>query len=327
MTIEVVTSDSIIWNTNDFIIKFISAMLNNDHVEVYLAPEGPCAEQLKFYTLLDKICAEFNFNKNKIIIVTCNRLEAHPEYKIRYVHRISNYLATAKQYSTQVSTTDKKFDNNFKYFGHFIGHGNLPRLLLGSYLYNHQQDKTLQTYHCDATSDYHTTFLGLNDMISNGYTWEQVSDAVNLIKNLPLVIDKIDQYPILSPTTLNISKVYPDFFVEIVSLTYYTGNTFYTDEKIWRPIMMKTPFIIQGPQYYIDNLHKLGFRSFNQWWPEYYCNDTLPLQYTEIVDIINNLSKLSLDDIKAMYREMVPILEHNFNRMLELTGDDFDNLE
>ena len=326
MTIDVVTSDSIIWNSNNFIIEFISAMLKNDRVEVYLAPEGPCAEQLKFYTLLDNICAEFNFNKNKITIVTCNRLETHPEYKIRYVHRIAKYLGTAKQYSAQISNTDKTFDDQFKYFGHFIGHGNLLRLLLGSYLYNHHRDKTLQTYHCDIASDYHKQFLGINDMISGGYTWDQISDAINLIKNSPLTIDKIDQYPILSPTTLNISKVYPDFFVEIVSLTYYTGNTFYTDEKIWRPIMMKTPFIVQGPSQYITNLHKLGFKTFDRWWSEGYCDDPLHWQYKEIVDIVDNLSSKSVIEIKQMYTEMIPVLEHNFNRMLELTGDDFDNL-
>lgn len=326
MTIDVVTSDSIIWNSNTFIVEFISAMLKNDRVEVYLAPEGPCAKQLEFYTLLDNICAEFKFDKNRITIVTCNRLETHSEYKIRYVHRIATYLGTAKQYSAQISNTDKTFNDQFKYFGHFIGHGNLPRLLLGSYLYNHQQDKTLQTYHCDITSDYHKPFLGINDMISSGCTWDQISDAINLIKNSPLTIDKIDQYPILSPATLNISKVYPDFFVEIVSLTYYTGNTFYTDEKIWRPIMMKTPFIIQGPPHYITNLHKLGFKTFDHWWSEGYCDDESQWQYRQIVDIIDVLASKSVTEIKQIYTEMIPVLEHNFNRMLELTGDDFDNL-
>jgi hypothetical protein len=176
-------------------------------------------------------------------------------------------------------------------------------------------------------SDYHRPFLGVEDMLFNDFDWNDFDHAVDLLKASPIKLDSIDQYPILNPATLNITKVYPNFFVEVASMTYITGTTFHTDEKIWRPMLMKTPFIIQGPQNYIKNLRALGFKTFSDYWDEGYSEDPPEYQAREITKIVDSLSKLSINDIQKMYNNMLPILEHNHQRVLSLTDKDFNDFK
>jgi hypothetical protein len=125
------------------------------------------------------------------------------------------------------------------------------------------------------------------------------------------------------PETLNITKAYPNFFVEIANITYFSGATFYVDEKIWRPILMKTPFMVQGSQNFILNLHRLGFKTFSNWWDEGYSQDPVNCQVPGIIDNVKQLSTLTVDQLKDMYAEMLPTLEHNYNRFMTLTKNDF----
>ena len=122
---------------------------------------------------------------------------------------------------------------------------------------------------------------------------------------------------------MNIAKVYHKFFVEIVAETYSTGKTFYPTEKIWRPILLKTPFIVQGPQNYLENLKKLGFKTFDRWWNENYSLNTYDYQLVEISKVLKEISKWSCEDMRRVYSEMEDTLEHNYNVMMNLKNEDF----
>jgi hypothetical protein len=149
-------------------------------------------------------------------------------------------------------------------------------------------------------------------MMFNNYTWGEVQSAVGLLNAAPLTIDSIDQYPILNPTTLNITKVYPEFFVEIVNLTYWSGDTFYIDEKIWRPMLMRTPFVVHGPRNFLPRLRALGFRTFDSWWDEGYSEDPPDYQLKEIVRLMQQLAEKSVTELDSMYADMQSVLEHNY---------------
>ncbi len=318
--IKVETNDSRICNIVYVAQEIIKEIHTKQSVQLHTNGEGPCAESLGLYNLLDELCAKYNYNKSLISIQTCNMLEAHNLYHIERKPQLM-YLRSARQY--QVPDHTKTFNGNFKHFGNFIGHGNQHRLHLASYLYATHQQQTLQTYHCDPTADYHRKHIGLEDLMHVGADHNTVLQALNLIAASPLVVDNIDQYPILNPTTLNITKIYPEFFVELVNLTYFTGNTFYVDEKIWRPMLMRTPFIVQGPQNFLHNLRKLGFQTFDRWWPEGYSEDPANCQVNSIIPIVKELSQSSVESLQGMYQEMLPTLEHNYRRMFEISEVDF----
>ena len=320
--IQVPTIDGKICYVEQVILDIVQSISNNTLVLLDMIGEGPCLTEIGLYKLLDDICNRFNYPKQSITIQTANLLETHPEYKIVKKHQLYELTAT-QSYVGLVPNPTKVFDSNFKYFGHFIGHGNVYRLKLASYLYANQHDKTLQTYHCSVTDPYHRIHLGLEDLLFNGCSREEFIWAQELITNSPITVDSINSYPILVPANLNITKVYPNFFVELVNLTYFTGDIFYVDEKVWRPMLMKTPFMIQGPANTIKNLHKLGFKTFNSWWDEGYSEDPHNCQVPAMIDNVNKLSNLSLKEIETLYNNMLPDLEHNYSRMLELNNSDF----
>lgn len=308
--IEFANSDSTIWNRDQLIIDIAHAMSQGAlRIDLNTRGEGPCARSLGLYDLLDTLCERFGYPPGRIYITTCNLAETHNHYNI-IVNPQTVYLTAAQQYIPPYS--GKQIG---RHFGHFIGHGNRPRLYLGSYLYAHHRDQTVQTYHTQVTEEYHRPFIGVEDMMFNGHSWTEINDAVELLQNAPFRIDSIDQYPILNPTTLNITKVYPSFFVEIVNLTYWSGNTFYIDEKIWRPMLMRTPFIVHGPQNFLPRLRALGFCTFDAWWDEGYSEDSPDYQLTEIVSLIDQLAEKSTAELETMYADMQSVLEHNYQQL------------
>lgn len=318
--IKFANSDSKIWNRDSFIISIIEQMIAGNTVVLDTNGEGPCATSLGLYQLLDELCLKFGYKKNKITLRTCNLVEQHPEY---LVHKIpqTGYLNFAKKYT--ISDHRKQFDQ-IKHFGNFIGHGNLHRLSLASTLYKCYRNKSLQTYHCNPQDPYHREFIGLEDLMFHGASYEQVEAAIELISQSPITQDQINNYPIVNPTTLNITKLYKNFFVELVNLTYWSGNSFYLDEKIWRPIMMRTPFIVQGPQNFILRFRQLGFKTFSDYWDEGYNEDPVPCHTSAIVDIVHQLAKNSIKDLQHMYQDMQPVLEHNYQLFQRLTKQDLE---
>jgi hypothetical protein len=166
-------------------------------------------------------------------------------------------------------------------------------------------------------------FVGLEDMMFFGYTKDEIQVALDFLKECPIFLDDVRQYPILNPVTFDLAAIYHQFFVEIVSLTYFSGNTFYIDEKIWRPMMMRTPFMIQGPKNFLLNLKSLGFQTFDRWWDEGYSEDHCRGQVEGILDNLRRLSALTVDELRQMYDEMKSTLDHNANLMQSIKRDDF----
>lgn len=318
--IEFANSDSTIWNRDQLIIELAAKMSTGQpRIDLSTKGEGPCANSLGLYDLLDRMCETFMYDPRKIHITTCNLAEHHIVYNIHIKPNVY-YLTAAQQHSTPDPA--KQIDPNFKLFGHFIGHGNVHRLYLASYLYNNHKDISLQTYHCDPASDYHKEFVGLEDMMYLKYSKQEIQNALNLIQAAPVTQDQIDQYPILNPTTLNITKLYPKFFVEIVSLTYWSGDTFYIDEKIWRPILMKTPFIVQGPSDFMRRFRALGFQTFDRWWDEGHSEDPAECQPRAIAQLIDSIATWSTEDVQRTLVDMSSVLDHNYNLMMQMTMKD-----
>ena len=321
--ISVLTNDGHIRDIDQFILNVVSEIQADRDVVITLQSEGPCCEHVGLYRLLDKICAQFNFNQQRILIITSNLLEAHPEYRIR---KDFNFWELERSIlnSKQFTDTDKVFDTNFKHFGSFIGHSNKYRLQTSSQLHARYADKTLQSYHCTVTDPYHKEYIGLEDLMFMDTFG--IDTAYHYIKQAPIELDEINSFPILQPANLNILKYYPTFFVEIVNLTFFSGNTFYVDEKIWRPILALTPFIVQGPANLIKNLRHIGFKTFDCWWDEGYSEDPDDCQVACMLANTDKLSKLSIWELQAMYNDMMPTLEHNRNLLLSLTKEQIEKV-
>lgn len=316
--VEIATINSKICNKDRVWSNLISEfMCRPAGIKISMMGEGPCLNHIGLYTMLDELCALYNRCPNEIEISTSNLLETHDKYKICLTPQI-NELKAVQQSMFSVQSA-KQFDEKFKHFGSFIGHANQYRLETAAFLWHHHRHQTLQSWHCEITDPYHREHFGLEDMLFAGQSADDSRDALDLLLHGPIYLDSIQRYPILIPENLNIMKYYDRFFVEIVNLTYFSGTVFYVDEKVWRPMAMCTPFIIQGPRNTIVNLRKLGFETFHQWWDEGYSEDPENCQMSAIKAIVDRLSQLSVAEIEHLYQDMQPVLKHNQKRMMSLT--------
>jgi hypothetical protein len=323
--IKILSIDRTIWNLEQVALDIVATIIKNKPVLLDLNGEGPDLTHIGLYQLLDRICNDYNFPKKLITIKTANFLESHVEYQIQHVHQQYELDGTRKLVGRVDNS--KQFNSDFKYFGHFIGHSNRYRLELASYLYINYKKQTLQTYHSDPRIPYHREHLGLEEFLSAGATAEEFNNAKELLLNSPITLDIAPCTETISvPENLGIVDWYPNFFVELVNMSFFSGKTFYVDEKIWRPILMRTPFIVQSSQNFLPNLRRLGFRTFGNYWDEGYSEDPADCQTSVIKTNIDRLSKLDMLQLQSMYVDMQPILEHNYNRLLELKPKEFNEI-
>lgn len=310
------TNNTNIWNKEEIIAYCCKQFHANDYVTLELNLDGPCLKSNGLYTLLDKLCDNFNFEKSKIIIQTANLVEKHNEYTIKIVPTTAYHYAFLKYPQVVIQ---KDFNKPVKHFLHFVGHGNPARLRIASYLFTQFKEKTLQTYHVDIKDiEYSRPHISIEDVMTfHDVDRTEVLNVTNFLLECPIKLDPVT-LPVLHPRGLELMKFYKSGFLDIVNCSFYAGNTFCIDEKILRPIFTKTPFIVQGPANFLTRLKKIGFKTFSNYWDEGYGEDPADYQIKEIFLLIDKISKYNNAELKAMYYDMMPILEHNYNLALDL---------
>jgi hypothetical protein len=221
--------------------------------------------------------------------------------------------------STRQLNVNAHKNRNANTFGMFIGRSNTPRLYLSALASKY---RTLQTFHWRSNDNFHKSNLGIDQLVDR-YGVDTLPIVADFLKHAPITLDSIESYPILVDHHLDIASYYSKFFVEIVCETYFTGQTFFCTEKIWRPIVMRTPFIVQGPQYFLQHLKILGFKTFDAWWDEGYSEDPADHQPIEIARVLEYLGSKTSDELYEMYQSMSKVLEHNYQTLMQLSVEDF----
>jgi hypothetical protein len=155
-------------------------------------------------------------------------------------------------------------------------------------------------------------------MLKWGATADDLRNAVSLIENSPITQgEKIDSYPILGETGLNVLSHYENFFAELVTETFFSGNTFFMTEKICRPMVTKTPFIVFASTGYLKELKTLGYKTFDRWWSEEYDIYGEQARIKKIQEVIQTIMSWDSETTNRVYQEMIPTLEHNRKIFLE----------
>lgn len=307
--VKVIVSDDHVWNLSEVIASITYAKNKNQDLVLDLNNEGPDFEALKLMQFIG------NWD-NRTTVLTRNPVQ-RPVGKVKFDRKHPHFITNAKNKLLDVDVS-KQIE---KPFGIFIGRSTAHRLYLSSYVYNHCNAH--QTFRYDYKETFHRNNLGLEQLI-NTYGFESIDDIIKLLKNSPLTVNEDLDPQGDNNLTYCLHTEYKHFLVEIVCETYCTGNTFFPTEKTWRPIMMETPFIVQGPQWYLQRLKDIGFQTFDRWWDEGYAEDPADYQPEEIIKIINDINGKSLQDLDIMYQEMQATLKHNKKRFMELTNKDFE---
>ena len=109
------------------------------------------------------------------------------------------------------------------------------------------------------------------------------------------------------------SKLIKKCLIELCVETNVLDYLFIT-EKLLKPIVFKTPFLLMGCPYTLKYIRQLGFETFDCVFDESY--DEQPILYDRVQSVITNLkqiSTLSLQDAIKKFKITEEICNHNYN--------------
>jgi hypothetical protein len=141
-----------------------------------------------------------------------------------------------------------------------------------------------------------------------------IEEAIVNIKQIPeLRIDFAGQdIPNQSMLLSPMSELMKSFVFLVTETCFFQTKTHLT-EKIFKPIVLRMPFVLAGCAYNLEYLRSYGFRTFGEYWDESYDTIEDPVERIRaITQVIKTISSLSLEQQKNMLLDMQPILEHNY---------------
>jgi hypothetical protein len=142
-----------------------------------------------------------------------------------------------------------------------------------------------------------------------------------LIDRMPILLGPRDRYSSCNGYDFDdpLTNLYKDILVDVVVESHVLGNSFFPTEKTLRPMWLKKPFLIFSNQDYLSYLRQMGFLTFNDYWDENYDGFETTNRITEMYRTIDRLASMDTTELESMYRDMQPILEHNYNLLQEKT--------
>lgn len=325
--------DEKIFNPTETVANIIDKAHKNDTVVLDSLGEGVPIETISYndktlLTVLTELCEANGWSKNKFKFITGNLvqdLSVWPNITIHNPHVVDYFLGGKALNKSKEKTITH-------HFGSLINGSNYSRLWIASQLFKKHRDKTWQTFRMDVAYPGHAVNLDLDRMMfyfSSHRLWQHHywHDIADLLKHSPIHKHK-DRSIFVDFSNVD-NDVWHDeclgwynsFFCDVVTNTFVTGDQFNLDEKLGRAIYMKNPFIVMGPPGYLQNLRKLGFKTFSSHWNEAYDHLEGPQRCVEIMNVIDKISKMSKEDLQASYVSMQDILDHNLHVYETLTAE------
>lgn len=328
--IGVQVEDNYINNDVEWMAKIVDAAHKNKTVTIKIY-EPVAIEELNYkgkriLDILADLCETNNWPKDKFHFDTTNLIQDRSVWPSIDPTNDNTVFLSGKDIEPQ---EEKTFKNTF---GIFVNRSNWDRLLLSSYMFKNYKDKTFQRYCNDLNDPMHMINFDFDRLLWNTSS-SQTLDAKTIamvsdfMQRLPLgehvykIIEGDESRIVEYAMSHDVTKLYKDFFVDIVCEKMNAGTVLYFTEKTARPIMTMNPFIINASVHHLHNLRRLGFQTFSRYWSEDYDYQNGVARIKSIQGIIDNLARLPKNEISSMYDDMRPILEHNRNVYKTLTLD------
>lgn len=100
--------------------------------------------------------------------------------------------------------------------------------------------------------------------------------------------------------------------LHVVNETVFYQNKLHLTEKIFKPIVVKRPFVLVGAPGNLAYLKSYGFQTFDSWIDESYDTiDDHDLRLEAIAEQIEKISRLSIKQLHDLHHDMRHVLEFN----------------
>ena len=302
-------ANGFIWNKNEF-IQFLIA---NQGQQIFIDTrgEGVCLKSSGVYQLLE------NFGFQNVTIFTNNLLEYHSHFKIKIVSPYRCLQVTDDGYQ-QYHVWNKN-----KLFGCFYNRPLWNRIGLAAELQARYHDISLINFRADPHDANQQQLFEIQQLFEQAP--QSLEQFCRVKHKWPVQVEPVDscvkttKFKPTNEHTDQLAEFYIEFLIDIVAETWTLGRCFWPTEKIVRPMLLKKPMIVMGSQNSLDYLHQMGFRTFNDFWDENYDGFADGNRYIKILELIDQLSKLSNSELDDMYQKMQPILDHNYHLLITQT--------
>ena len=139
-------------------------------------------------------------------------------------------------------------------------------------------------------------------------------DISKFVSKLPLVLDGETDVNQMCQDFNDASRpYYQNSLVSLVSETNFSATEVSLTEKSFKPFKEKHPFITVGAAGTLQAIKDMGFITFGAFWDEGYDNITNPSErMAAILDICQQISTWSNEQIIDFRRRVKPILDHNY---------------
>jgi hypothetical protein len=108
-------------------------------------------------------------------------------------------------------------------------------------------------------------------------------------------------------------SVYQRSFCSIIAESKFAHPTGFITDKTIESIKHFKPFVLAAPPYSLEYLHSIGIKTFDKYWDESYDKETNhEKRLVKVLKLIDYVDSFSLADLKEIYQDMIPLLEHNY---------------
>jgi hypothetical protein len=169
--------------------------------------------------------------------------------------------------------------------------------------------------HVEQPSD---TFLNRAINAVEIYRYQGMNEEVahRFDNRLPLILDDEHEITQMCEDEGHKSRpFYQNSLVSIVTETNFSELEVALTEKSFKPFKEKHPFVLVAGAGALEYLQSLGFKTFNEFWPEVYDHgNTSPTErMNHLREVFKIIASWDHEQILDFKRRVKPILEHNFN--------------
>lgn len=313
------------WHVNQLGLPTTS-ILANPNLAVFHVPFPYDTQGAEFEILLDRTLE----TADKIIILCSELHDRTVDFVRRYQqHNIKFFLCgsvdgvTSSDWMDWIITTlhfykenkEKVLDrltpysSKLKTFDMLLGQPREHRTLIYDYINSHYlTDQVIMTY----ISPNNKITPSINN---SGWIWEDQGLEV-IDTDLKWTVGQVRYYgQQMFLSQVAPIKIYNQTAFSLVTETNFSNNFVFHTEKIVKPIIARRLFIAFAGRHYLRNLHRLGFKTFNDIIDESYDNEYDYRLRGQM--ICQQISYLIKQDQQQILDAIKPIVEHNYYTMME----------
>jgi hypothetical protein len=118
---------------------------------------------------------------------------------------------------------------------------------------------------------------------------------------------------------------YQSCFCAIVNEAKFAWPFGQFSEKTLNAIKSFRPFILAAPPRTLEYLKKYNIQTFDQFWDESYDQEeNHEKRLIKIFDTIDYINSKNIKELRTLYKQIVPILEHNYNIITKIPITEFN---